>query len=162
NLVAAQTRARRTSHRLNAWVLAAVLLVLWEVASRAHWLEVIFFPAPGSIAENLFNMLFRGKPRAHLGPTLARVGTALARGATAGMVLGGRMGWDGALRATLGRFVAAIHPLPKLALFPLFLVVLGIGDTSMIAVISVSVLFPVLINTQAGVAQIDSHHWDVL
>ncbi len=71
------------------------------------------------------------------------------------------MGWSGRVRAIAGPVVAATHPLPKLALLPLALIILGIGESSKVVLIALAAFFPMLINSMAGVRQIDELTWEV-
>jgi NitT/TauT family transport system permease protein len=76
-------------------------------------------------------------------------------GAVAGVVLGllaGAIRW---IEDVLDPWVASVYPIPKSALFPLFLLWFGLGDTSKIATIAVGVLFLVLVNTVTGVKSIN-------
>jgi len=82
-------------------------------------------------------------------------------GGAAGLVLGLVMGRSRAVRAVMDPFVAALHPLPKIAVLPLIMVILGIGDASRVAVIAGGAFFPLLINTMSGVDQINPIHLDV-
>jgi NitT/TauT family transport system permease protein len=71
------------------------------------------------------------------------------------------MGLSDRVRGALDPFVGALHPLPKIAVLPLLLVIFGIGDLPLILIIAAGVTFPMLINTMAGVSQIDPIHLDV-
>jgi NitT/TauT family transport system permease protein len=55
----------------------------------------------------------------------------------------------------------AIHPIPKIAILPLLMIFLGIGEASRIAVASVAAFFPMLINTMAGVREINPIYFEV-
>jgi len=57
--------------------------------------------------------------------------------------------------------IAALMPIPKVALMPLLLLALGFGDASKIALVATAVFFPVIVNTYAGAANIDRIYWDV-
>ena len=57
--------------------------------------------------------------------------------------------------------VAALFPIPKVALMPLLLLAFGFGDASKIALVATAVFFPVVVNTYAGAANIDRLYWDV-
>lgn len=96
-----------------------------------------------------------------LGMTLLRLLGGVLIGASAGLLLGWGMGAMQVVRITVEPLVALLHPLPKLALFPLFLILLGIGEASKVAVVAVTAFFPVLINTLAGVDQIEQSVWEV-
>jgi len=79
----------------------------------------------------------------------------LVYGSAIGVVLGllaGAIPW---IEDVLDPWVAAVYPIPKSALFPLFLLWFGLGDTSKIVTIAVGVLFLVLVNTVTGVKSIN-------
>jgi NitT/TauT family transport system permease protein len=82
-------------------------------------------------------------------------------GGTIGVTTGILMGTIPRFRAIADPFVSAFHPLPKIAILPVVMALLGIGDRSRIAVISLAVFFPMMINTLAGVTQISRTHLDV-
>ena len=71
------------------------------------------------------------------------------------------MGWSQTMRRLAEPLVAAVHPMPKLALLPLALILLGIGEHSKIALIALAAFFPMLVNSMAGVQQIDALTWEV-
>jgi ABC-type nitrate/sulfonate/bicarbonate transport system permease component len=138
-----------------------VLLAIWELVIRAGWYAGLFFPAPSAIAHALGDSLANGQLWLHLSATLLRIGGGLAIGGMAGLLLGLAMGsWRG-VRALMDPIIAAIHPVPKLALFPLLIVLLGIGERSKIAAVSVGAFFPMVLNTMAGVRSISPVHLDL-
>lgn len=96
---------------------------------------------------------------AAVGITLLRLKGGVAIGASAGLLLGWTMGAVRVVRITAEPLIARLHLLPKLALFPLFLLLLGIGGASKVAVAAVTVFFPVLPNTLAGVEQIERTYY---
>lgn len=136
-------------------------LVLWEVAARAGWIARIFFPPPTTIFLTLVKMGGTSELWASAGMTIYRLTAGVAIGGTAGLLLGLIMGANRLVRVTLNPFVAAMYPLPKLAILPIFMVLLGIGETSKIALVALTAFFPMLINTLAGVQQIDRTYWEV-
>jgi NitT/TauT family transport system permease protein len=71
------------------------------------------------------------------------------------------MGYSTRLRSLLDPFVAALHPVPKLSLLPLIMLIFGIGWFSKALVVAVSTFFPMVINTMVGVRQIDPDYFDV-
>lgn len=91
----------------------------------------------------------------HLGATLSRLGAGFVMGGATGICLGLAMGWSVSLRHLLDPVVAAIHPIPKIALFPLLIALLGVGESSKVASIGIGAFFPALLNTIAGVRSID-------
>jgi NitT/TauT family transport system permease protein len=136
-------------------------LLLWEALSRVDVIPAIFFPPPSMIAGALAASIGSGEAALHLRATLGRVLPGLVIGGVPGLLAGLAMGWSRRLRTISDPFVAALHPIPKLALLPLFMVLFGIGEGSKVMVIAAAVFFPVLINAMAGVRQIQPAHIEI-
>lgn len=146
------------------WLLALLLLLLvagWEIGVAAGWVKALFFPAPSTIVQTLAAMILDGSLFVHISVTLVRLVGGLLLGGGVGLCLGLLMGWSPRLGAFLDPLVAALHPMPKIALLPLVMVVLGIGESSKIATVALSCFFPMLINTLAGVQQIAPTYFEV-
>ena len=143
-------------------VLVAVgLLITWEVLSRLGVLRPVLFSSPLVIGKTLIRSFASGEMTGHMLATLARTTAGLALGAIPGLLLGLAMGWSGGLRRALDPILAALHPIPKIAILPLLMIFLGIGEASRIAVASVAAFFPMLINTMAGVRAINPLYFEV-
>jgi NitT/TauT family transport system permease protein len=71
------------------------------------------------------------------------------------------MGLNRWVRATIDPLVAALYPIPKIAILPLLMLAFGLGDGSKIAVVAMAVLFLTIINTTTGVLQLDRIYFDV-
>ena len=154
-------RRRRSRLRWVAPIAALVLLAAWEAATRLGALPALFFPAPSTVAATLAEMIRSGALPLHFGATLSRMFAALAGGGGAGWILGMAMGWSPRLRAVLDPFVAVLHPVPKMSLLPLIMILFGIGFFSKALVVAISAFFPMVINSMAGVRQLDPHYFDV-
>jgi ABC-type nitrate/sulfonate/bicarbonate transport system permease component len=150
-----------SSLRWAAPVLALVLLGAWELLGQLEWISVTFFPPPSVIVATLGRLIANGELPRHLGATVSRVLLALVWGGGLGLVLGMTMGYSARVRTVLDPFVAALHPVPKLSLLPLIMLIFGIGWFSKALVVAVSTFFPMVISTMAGVRQIDSDYYDV-
>ena len=149
------------SLRWAAPVLALILLGLWELLGQLEWISLTFFPPPSVILATLGRLIATGEMPRHLGATVSRVLLALVWGGGLGLVLGMTMGYSARLRTVLDPFVAALHPVPKLSLLPLIMLIFGIGWFSKALVVAVSTFFPMVISTMAGVRQIDGDYYDV-
>jgi NitT/TauT family transport system permease protein len=97
-----------------------------------------------------------------LRPTLQRLILGFLLGGSAGLLVGLAMGWSKTIRQTLDPIIAALHPVPKITILPLILIIFGIGETSRIIVISISSFFPMLINSTAGVLEINPTLFEVV
>jgi ABC-type nitrate/sulfonate/bicarbonate transport system permease component len=155
---------RRARPHLESWLSAAIAaagLVTWEWLVSAGALSALFFPAPSTIAWTVVRMFVRGDLAIQLGATLARLLLGLALGGGPGLVLGLTMGWSPRLRGLVDPFVAATYPIPKIAILPLIMLIFGVGEPSIVAVIAASTCYPLLINSMAGVRQINPIYFEV-
>lgn len=158
--VGAGRRPRWHALILGALIIGAILAV-WESASRLGWLPRLVLPAPSLIAAEMWVQVATGELPRHTAATLWRVFLGLVLGGGIGAFVGLAMGWSRRARAFGDPLVAATYPIPKIAILPLIMIFLGIGEASKIAVIAVSAFFPMLVSTMAGVAQISPIHFEV-
>lgn len=151
------------SRKIAPWVSLAILvafLSLWEVAVRAGWISGLFFPAPTAIADDFLVLLLHGKLIQDTGWTVLRLVVGFLIGGIPALLLGWLMGWIPQIREIVDPFIAALHPIPKVAILPLILVIFGIGDPSRIAITAIAAFFPLLVNTVSGVSQINPIYFD--
>ncbi|MGH9382715.1 MAG: ABC transporter permease [Vicinamibacterales bacterium] len=157
----APPRDRFVAERVTAILVAVTALAMWEWAARAGAVSALFFPAPSQVLRTLSDLISSGTLATHMAATLQRVGLGFLLGGLPGLLLGLAMGWSPRLRALVDPFVATLHPIPKIAVLPLFMMVFGLGETSKVVVIAAAVFFPMLINAMAGVRQIHPVHFEV-
>ena len=138
-----------------------VLILLWEALSTARILDPRLFSAPSAVGLALVQLLQSGELLRHTSITIARVLVGFVAGAVPAVLLGMLMGIWRPARLAVEPLAAAIYPIPKIALVPLFIVIWGIGETSKIAIIAFSIFFLVLLNTVAGVLAIDPRYFEV-
>lgn len=137
------------------------MIVLWELLVRSTVLDIRFFPPPSGIVGTFYEMAVSGELWRALGISLFRIFAGFAVGAVPALLVGLTMGLFPVVRAALEPIVAALYPIPKLALLPLIMLIFGIGESSKVATIAIGVFFLVLINTVAGVVNIDKIYLDV-
>jgi NitT/TauT family transport system permease protein len=150
-----------TRGRLVAAALVAAALAAWELLARAGVVSPTFLPAPTIVLAALIESIAGGAMLDHLRLTMLRVAAGLTAGGIAGLIAGLAMGASPSVRAVADPFVAAVHPVPKLALLPLFMVFFGLGEQSKVLVVALAAFFPMLLNAMAGVRQISPAHFDV-
>lgn len=138
-----------------------LLLLAWEVLVRGGVMDARFFPPPSLVILELFVMASSGELFTHLGYTLGRVAVGFTLGAVPGLCIGIVMGLSPAIRMFLRPALASIYPIPKIALFPLAMLIFGLGEPSKWAIIALAVFFQVLFSTLAGVVNIDRIYLDV-
>jgi ABC-type nitrate/sulfonate/bicarbonate transport system permease component len=152
---------RANLERLLSVLSPAILISIWEAAALAGKVDTRFFPAPSSVFAALGQMLQTGELWEHLSVSLKRIAIGFTIGAIPGVVVGLAMGLFSPIRAVIQPLIDGTFPIPKIAILPLFIMIFGIGEESKYAIIAVAVIYLVLINTVAGVRNIDKIYLDV-
>ncbi|WP_144510570.1 ABC transporter permease [Bacillus sp. FJAT-22090] len=137
------------------------LLLLWETCSRTGILDIRFFPPPSAIVTTFFDLAASGQLWTHISVSLYRIAAGFLLGVIPGIIIGLLMGLYAPIRHFISPIVMALMPIPTLALLPIIIIFFGIGDFSKVVTIAGSVFFPVVINTVAGVMNIEKVHLDV-
>lgn len=150
--------------RLERWLSLMIVitgLVIWEWLVHAERVSALFFPAPTVIVRTLGQWVATGTLTPHLAVTLLRLLLGFTLGSAIGLLLGLVMGWSQQFHNVIDPLIAAVHPMPKIAVLPLVMILFGIGETSKIVLVAVASFFPMVINTTAGVRQINQMYFDV-
>lgn len=140
------------------WVSIAgvvVLLALWEASCRAGLVSSLYLPAPSDILLAGWDMFLNGELGRSLRASLYRIVLGFLFGGAAGILLGLFMGFSKVAGAVGNPIVYSVYAIPKIALLPLFILWLGIGEVSKVTIIALGVFFPVVINTYSGVSNVD-------
>jgi len=128
-----------------------VLIALWQLVTSIELVSPIFLPSPMRVLRALWELAVTGDLWRHLSASLVRIGYGWVIGTLFGVAVGFMIGLFTASRAVGLPLVAALFPIPKIALLPLLILWLGIGEGSKVATIALSVFFPTVINTASGV-----------
>lgn len=134
------------------------LVVLWELASRAGWISPKFLAAPSIALLTGFKLLVSGTLVDHFLASAGRAYLGLGIGVAIGVLLAMAAGLSRIGEASIDGLVQVKRAIPTLALVPLAILWLGIGETMKIALIASSVLIPVYINTHAALRGIDARY----
>jgi ABC-type nitrate/sulfonate/bicarbonate transport system permease component len=149
-------RGRALALRLGA---IAAFLALWSILSGAvvvlKLFNPIFLPGPWLVLGNVLDMAVRGQLWIHLAATLERVALGFGAGAALGVGLGLAAGHFTPIRHVVEPLVELLRPIPPLAMLPMFIVWVGIGETSKVGFITYATFFPIFLTTITGVRQID-------
>jgi sulfonate transport system permease protein len=133
----------------------ATLIFVWQVASMTGFLSPKILAAPSTAAITAFDMLRSGVLINHLLASAERAYLGLGIGVVLGVVFALIAGLSRAGEAAVDGIVQIKRAIPTLALIPLGILWLGIGDAMKVALIAISVFIPVYINTHAGLRGID-------
>jgi NitT/TauT family transport system permease protein len=134
-------------------VLLFAVLAVWQwgiSAGLRFWLS-----SPAKIAEKLGSWIADGSLWGHLGATLLVMSLGYTIGCIFGILVGLLLAFLPRTRQILAPYLSALNALPKIALAPLFIIFLGIGITSKVALVAVTVFFLLYSSTSDGIANID-------
>jgi ABC-type nitrate/sulfonate/bicarbonate transport system permease component len=133
----------------------AVFLVLWQVSADNRWVNPLFTSSPSTVLRAGRQLYQSGQ----LMPYVRSSGELFLYGFLLSVIiaipLGVAMGWYRRFDAVMDPFVSILYATPRIALIPLVLVWAGIGFQSRLIVVVLSAVFPLLINTVAGVRATD-------
>jgi ABC-type nitrate/sulfonate/bicarbonate transport system permease component len=137
--------------RYSGWIALVLAIGLWQLAGSAGWVNPLFLPSPAAIAVAIYRLAISGALWHHLSYSIMRIGTGWILGTVAGVVVGFGIGLSGLARGVGITFISALFPIPKIALLPLLILWLGIGEEPKIATIALGVFFSTAISVYSGV-----------
>jgi len=132
-----------------------VLIAMWQGASSMGWISPITAPSPGEVILALWEMVRSGELFGHLAASLGRLFGGFAIGGSTGIAFGLAVGLWSIMRAPGVTVVAALFPIPKIALLPLFIIWFGIGEASKLVTIAFGTFFPMVVATYGAVDNVD-------
>lgn len=141
-------------HPLFGWASLVVLGLLWQLAATFQD-DFILLPRPADVLEAFVSMARSGELALHVTASLRRIVAGWSLGAAFGFGLGMAIALNSHVRAAALPLVNFLFALPKIALLPLFIVWLGIGEAAKIATIAVGVLSPIVVATYKGIDGVD-------
>jgi len=127
------------------------LIAIWVLITSFHLINPLFLPFPWRVIITLFQLFTTGKIGADILKTLYRMVLGFGLGAIIGIPIGLAMGKSDKIYHSLEFLVDFFRSIPVTALFPLFLVVFGIGDVAKFSIVAWSSCLIILINTMYGV-----------
>jgi len=135
--------------------LLLAFLLLWQVASTQGWVSAAVLPPLDTIAKALWDGLAGGALLDDIAISLQRSGIAFAAAVGLGIPLGLFMGQIPAVERALDPILQLFRQTSALALYPVFILLLGLGEASKVFVIFWATLFPILLATIGGVKEVD-------
>ncbi len=153
--------SRQTVERLMNIVSPLALIALWEICAQTGVIDVRFFPPPSKIFKVMGTMIQNGLLEKHVWASMQRLFWGILWGGVPALVLGVAMGMFRTLRMIVEPVIAATYPIPKSAILPLILLIFGLGEPSKVVMVATGVFFPILINSMAGVLEINKIYFDV-
>ncbi|MEP2718308.1 ABC transporter permease [Pseudophaeobacter sp.] len=143
------------SHRWIGVAVFIVLLTLAELGTRQGWISPLTLPLPSDVLATFGELYASGLLWEHLSVSLTRLFVGAALGASLGVAVGVLIGLFSYVRAGLVPLTAALFPIPKIALLPLFVIWFGIDEGSKYALIAFGTFTPTVVATYGAVDNVD-------
>ncbi len=140
---------------LSRYGLVLSFLAAWQISSVLGWINPAVFPRLDTIIVALWKGIFSGALIDDIAINLQRSGIAFAAAVAVGIPLGLFMGQVAAVERALDPLLQFFRQTSALALYPVFILLLGLGEASKVFVIFWATLFPILLSTIGGVKEVD-------
>ena len=143
------------ARRWVGFVVFALLIGLAELGTRTGWISSLTLPRPSDVLTTLGDLYSSGLLAKHMAPSLTRLLVGATLGATIGISVGVVIALFSYIRAGFVPILAALFPIPKIALLPLFVIWFGIDEGSKYALIAFGTFTPTATATYAAVDNVD-------
>ena len=137
--------------RHTGWIALVLAIGLWQAAGSAALVNPPFLPTPVAVVRAIWQLALSGALWQHLSWSIIRIGTGWILGTVSGIIVGFAIGLSSLARGVGIPFISALFPIPKIALLPLLILWLGIGEEPKIATIALGVFFSTAISVYGGV-----------
>ncbi|MCC3298736.1 ABC transporter permease [Arthrobacter caoxuetaonis] len=138
-------------------VVPVLLLALWQLVSVLGLFSAVQLPSPGAVLTSAADLMERGELGTHIAISTQRVLTGFALGAALGLVLGAVLGLSKLADVLLGPLFGAVRAVPSLALVPLLILWMGIGEDSKVTLITIGAFFPVFTTVSLALRHVDKN-----
>lgn len=133
----------------------AAFLALWETAPRIGLVDKVFLPPFSEVAATFVTLVGNGQLWEHVSASLSRALLGFAIAVAVAIPLGIAIAWYRPVAEFLNPILELFRNTAALALLPVFILILGIGETSKVALVIYASTFPILLNTISGVRTVD-------
>ncbi|WP_437336759.1 ABC transporter permease [Sorangium sp. So ce394] len=158
---AARLLSRRVGNVAVGLIFPAALLLAWSFASQRELIPPQILPAPGLVLQTLTELASSGDLHTNIAISLGRVFGGFAVGGAAGLLLGVAMGLSRRIEDYVHPLFKALAQVPVLAWLPLFMMVVGIGESLKLILIAQASLIPVALNTLQGIKNVPRSYIEV-
>ncbi|MBY5403068.1 ABC transporter permease [Rhizobium leguminosarum] len=158
--VATRAIKRRKQHVLclQVGILVAVL-ALWEITSNLMWIDAFFYSSPSEIVYRLYDWAVNGTSEGslwyNLWVTMEEALIGFFAGSFTGVIVGISLGRNLFLADVFSVYIKAINSIPRVVLAPIFIMIMGLGLASKVALAFIMVFFVVFANAFQGVREAD-------
>jgi ABC-type nitrate/sulfonate/bicarbonate transport system permease component len=144
-----------TSDVLLGMVPIALLIAIWQAVGSLGYAPATLLPPPGMVFARLAQQLLTSTFQQEIAATLFRLFTGFLIAVVVGVTIGLFAATNPAINALVRPIVRVLAPLPKVALYPALLLLLGFGHESKITLVVADALFPILLSTYYGASMVE-------
>ena len=142
-------------YRVLPFLLFLTVVIIWEAAARSGLWSKLLFPSVASIAYEFGRFLVTPESLHEAWVSLYRALAGFALAAVVGIFVGMLMGRSKLVAGLLDPLFSGTYAVPKLALFPVFIFVFGIGSLSKVALVFLECLYPIVIMSYHGARSVN-------
>jgi ABC-type nitrate/sulfonate/bicarbonate transport system permease component len=132
-----------------------LVIALWQALVSLGYAPVTLLPPPGRVFERMMQQLLSGTFQQEILATLFRLFAGFAIAVVLGVTIGLAAAANSSVNAVVRPLVRVLAPLPKVALYPALLLLVGFGHESKIALVTADALFPILLSTYYGASTVE-------
>ncbi|MEC5397359.1 ABC transporter permease [Uliginosibacterium sp. H1] len=147
--------ADRSSSIIRPLIFPALILLVWQSVGTFQLVDPVLLPTPTRVLGALWDMLSSGFLNPHLAISFQRVLLGFASGVTVAIVVGAITGYSRFWRSIIDPTIHALRTIPGLAWIPMFILWLGIDESSKVVLIAKAAFFPTYLNFMSGIARAD-------
>jgi NitT/TauT family transport system permease protein len=143
------------------WQIAILVITLglWELTSNLSWIDPFFYSSPSAIAARLYEWATEGTTEGslwyNLWVTMEEALIGFFAGSITGVLVGVGLGRNRFLSDIFSVYIKAINSIPRVVLAPIFIMIMGLGLASKVALAFIMVFFVVFANAFQGVREAD-------
>lgn len=137
------------------FVIPSLIIIIWQVSSNLGWLSSSVLPSPWAVLQDGITLTLSGELPKNLSISLYRATVGLLIGGSIGFILGFINGLSRKCRLLFDSSIQMFRNIPHLALIPLIIIWLGIGESAKISLVAIGTMFPIYINTFHGIRSVD-------
>ncbi|MGC3962227.1 MAG: ABC transporter permease [Rhodocyclaceae bacterium] len=150
---------RDAGHRASAiarpLIFPALILAVWQGLGSFNLIDPVLLPTPSRVLGALYEMVVSGFLTPHLAISFQRVLLGFASGTAVAVVIGAITGYSRFWRSIIDPTIHALRTIPGLAWIPMFILWLGIDESSKVVLIAKAAFFPTYLNFMSGIARAD-------
>lgn len=145
----------QVSRAVAAVIVFAVTIGIWWTASTHGWVNAFLLPSPSRVASTLVELARTGALAKHVSISLERVALGYVLAVTIAVPLAALFSLNAALRNSFEPLLEFIRQIPPLAMTPLLILWLGIGEAQKVGIIVLACIFPIFLGVRGGIAEVD-------